>query len=210
MNKGQLVQMLQNKSALADVWFEALVAAMEEYSINTDLRVAAFMAQALHESAHFRVMEENLHYKPKVLYRIFKSHFRSFDDCCAVCAAGPEAIANRIYSNRMGNGDEESGDGWKYRGEGIFQLTGANNFAAAQEATGIDLVTDPSLAKRPVEGSRIACWHFWVNRCNKIADAGDIDTISNIINTGSATKTAIGQETRHELYDSCLSILEDD
>ena len=127
--KDQLAQIIPGNPYL-DHWYDALCEILPDYEINTPQRVAAFMAQCAHESGGFRVLKENLNYKAPSLRKIFPKYFP--DDATANHYASlpnkQEAIANRIYANRMGNGDEASGDGFRYCGRGLIQLTGKENY----------------------------------------------------------------------------------
>ena len=119
----------------AEHWYEALEQLLPDYEINTPERIAAFVAQCAHESGGFRFIKENLNYKAESLRKIFGKYFPT-DELAQAYAKKPEKIANRIYADRMGNGNELSGDGYKYRGRGLIQLTGKTNytwFAASPE-----------------------------------------------------------------------------
>ena len=166
----------------APVWLNPLKAACSQFEIDTPERIAAFLAQAAHESAGFTRLEENLNYSESRLLVVFKKYFTP--TLAKAYARNPEAIANRVYANRMGNGDEESGDGWKNRGRGLFQLTGADNYRRCGEGIGIDLLANPDLLTRPHFAAMSAAW-FWNDRgLNAYADVNDFVAISGIINVG--------------------------
>lgn len=160
----------------------ALEAARTASSVTTARRLCHFMGQIFVETAGLKSMEENLRYRdPARLDAVF-SAVRGVDDAQALIAAGPEAIANRVYANRLGNGDEASGDGWAYRGSGYKQLTGHDNYADIGEAIGVDLEGDPDQARDPVTAAKVA-FAFWDKRgCSQFADAGDIDEITRLVN----------------------------
>ena len=125
LTKDQLKQMVKNP--YIDHWYEALEQLLDDYEINTPLRVAHFIAQCAHESGNFVFIKENLNYKAASLRKVFPKYFPT-DELAAQYANRPERIANRVYANRMGNGDEASGDGWRYCGRGLIQLTGKDNY----------------------------------------------------------------------------------
>jgi putative chitinase len=166
----------------ADVHAEALESARKTSSVNTARRLCHFMGQVFVETGGFRLLEENLNYRdPRRLDTVF-SAVRGTEDAEALIARGPEAIANRVYANRLGNGDESSGDGWRYRGSGYKQLTGRSNFRAIGDIVGIELEAQPELAREPVTAARVA-FAFWdACQCSPLADAGDLDAITEKVN----------------------------
>ena len=129
LTKEQLKQLLP-KNPYIDYWYNALSQLLPDYEINTPQRIAAFMAQCAHESGGFTALEENLNYKPATLRKLFSKYFPTDELAAQYCSKTnkQEAIANRIYASRMGNGDEASGDGFKYKGRGLIQLTGKDNY----------------------------------------------------------------------------------
>ena len=134
LTKQQLKQLLP-KNPYIDQWHNALSQLLPDYEINTPQRIAAFIAQCAHESGNFIFLSENLNYKAESLVKIFGKYFKDIDTAKAY-EKKPEKIANKIYADRMGNGNEASGDGYKYRGRGLIQLTGKTNytwFAASLE-----------------------------------------------------------------------------
>ncbi len=163
--------------------FEApLSAACRRFEINTPARIAGFVAQCRVESAAFTRLEENLRYRtPQVLDDTFRA-VRGLDDAARLIQSGPQAIANRVYADRLGNGDEESGDGWRYRGRGLKQLTGRDNYAAAAQALARPYLTDPDLVAQPADACLTAAWFWHAHKCNHLADAGQWDAITRIVN----------------------------
>jgi putative chitinase len=147
-----------------------LTAAMQEFAVTSPLRAAAFLAQVAEESAGLTAWSENLNYGAPGLLATFPSHFDA--QTAAAYARQPERIANRVYANRMGNGDEASGDGWRYRGRGPIGLTFADNYREYGVALGVDLLGNPDLAATPAVGFRIAGRYFAVNGCRELADDG--------------------------------------
>lgn len=160
----------------------ALEQARLDSSVSTARRLCHFMGQVYVETAGFTVMEENLNYRnPERLDAVF-SAVRGSEDARALIARGPEAIANRVYANRLGNGDEASGDGWRYRGSGYKQLTGRSNYRAIGAIVGMDLEGVPDLARDPANAARVA-FAFWdANDCSPLADAGNLEGITEKVN----------------------------
>lgn len=180
MTQLQLTQLVG--AALAATWYASLEAAMRKHGINTPQRQAHFLAQILHESGGLKSLEENLNYSAGRLVQVWP---RRFDAASAAKYAGkPEAIANRVYGGRLGNGAESSGDGWRYRGRGLIQLTGRANYTAYSKAAGVDAVGNPHLLVAPTFAADAAGW-FWAARgLNEIADTGDIQAVTRRVNGG--------------------------
>lgn len=182
------------------------------FDINTKARLAAFLAQALHETGLFSRMVENLNYSDPVrVAKLFRTGFdtnrdgKISPDEIAVASRylhKPEALANRAYANRMGNGDEKSGMGWKYRGRGIFQLTGLANYAKAADELGQPYLDKPDLVALPPDACLTAA-HFWsCNALNAYIDRGDFDGCTKRINSGMA-----GAEDRRSKFTLALQVL---
>jgi putative chitinase len=178
----QLSSLFGIQFARAQQWVDALNKAMARYDINTPKREAAFLAQIGIESAMLGRVSENLNYSYNGLLSVFPKHFS--DDDAETYARKPEAIANRVYANRFGNDNEASGDGWKYRGRGLIQITFHNNYVAAGDALGIDLVHNPDLLLTRDYAALSAAWYWDSRGCNAMADAGDIHGITHAINGG--------------------------
>jgi putative chitinase len=197
--KEQLKEMIP-KNPYVDQWFEAIYEILPEYEITTPQRVAAFLAQCAHESGGFVFLKENLNYKAASLRRVFPKYFP--DDAIAAQYAGKgEMIANRVYANRMGNGDEASGDGFRYCGRGLIQLTGKNNYTFFAGSLDIP-VEEASEYLQTFEGAvQSACFFWEQNKLNQWADAGDILTLTKRINGGT-----IGLEDRIKHYEHALHI----
>lgn len=170
------------RSRMPDVHARALEAARVRSSVVTPRRLCHFMGQVFVETGGIAHMVENLNYRNAArLDAIFRS-VRGIGDAKALIARGPEAIASRVYANRLGNGDEASRDGWRYRGSGYKQLTGRANYRDIGRVVGIDLEADPELAREPEAAARIA-FAFWDARgCSSLADAGDVEGITARIN----------------------------
>jgi putative chitinase len=196
----QLKQMVPGITHV-DHWIEAFDQLLPDYEINTPKRVAAFIAQCAHESGGFRFLKENLNYKAESLMKTFPKYFSDRDTANAY-AKQPVKIANRVYANRMGNGDEASGDGYRYCGRGLIQLTGKTNydwFAASLEISS----TEASEYLETFEGAaQSACWFWESNNLNVEADAGDIKKMTKKINGGY-----IGLDDRIKHYEHALHVL---
>lgn len=149
----------------------------------TPLRKAHFLAQVGHESADLNVMTENLNYSADALRRVFGKYFPN-SQTAEKYARQPQAIANRVYANRMGNGSEASGDGWLYRGAGLIQLTGKNNHQAFADAVGKPLAGIGDYLRTPQGACQSAAWFWAQNGLNRLADADDIRGITRRINGG--------------------------
>ncbi len=197
--KEQLKEMIP-KNPYVDQWFHAISEILPEYEINTPQRVAAFLAQCAHESGGFIFLKENLNYKAASLRKVFPKYFPD-DATAAAYANKPEKIANRVYANRMGNGDEASGDGFRYCGRGLIQLTGKDNYTFF--AASLDIpVEEASEYLQTFEGAvQSACFFWEQNNLNQWADKGDILTLTKRINGGT-----IGLEDRQKHYQHALHI----
>lgn len=160
---------------------------MEKFAINTPLRLSHFLAQCAHESGNFAAVSENLNYSADSLQKVFKKYFPT-PELAGKYARQPEKIANRVYASRMGNGDEASGEGFKYRGRGYIQLTGKVNYQSFDKVVDEDITANPELVatKYPMLS---AAW-FWNSRnLNKVADVGgtdkDVEAITKVVNGGT-------------------------
>jgi len=203
LSKQQLKELLP-KNPYIDNWHQAMAQLLPDYDINTSNRIAAFVAQCAHESGGFMVLKENLNYKAASLRKLFGKYFPT-DELAQQYASKPnkqEAIANRIYASRMGNGDEASGDGYKYCGRGLIQLTGKSNYTAFADSLEID-PEEASQYLATFEGAaQSACWFWETNNLNQWADKGDIVTLTKRINGGT-----IGLDDRIKHYEHALHVL---
>jgi putative chitinase len=155
---------------------------MDEFQVNTKLRMAAFIAQGMHESTKFTQLEENLYYThADVLYSVFPSQFTGMDDA-AQYLRNPKKLANHVYDLRNGNGNEASGDGWTFRGRGVVQLTGRGNYRAVDQKLGTDYEKNPDKVAQPVDACRTYGSYWMQHQCNSLADLGLIDAITKAIN----------------------------
>jgi putative chitinase len=163
------------KGHVPDKVIDQIPAVSEKFGVNTPLRLAHFLAQCGHESGGFRLTQENLNYSAKGLQGIFKKYFPS-EAVALQYQRNPQKIANKVYASRMGNGDEASGDGFKFRGRGYIQLTGKTNYSAFDKTVDDDITTNPDLVatKYPLLS---AAWFWSKNGLNTIADAGATDEV---------------------------------
>jgi putative chitinase len=165
----------------AETHAKALEEARADSTVNTPRRLCHFLGQVYVETGGFTAMVENFRYRPERLDAVFKA-VKGIEDARALVARGHEAIANRVYANRLGNGDEASGDGWRYRGSGYKQLTGRTNYETIGAIVQMDLVGHPELAREPSTAARVA-FAFWDSKgCSPLADRGDLEGITGRIN----------------------------
>jgi len=181
-------------------WLNPLNDTFDRWEISTLEEQACFIGQFSYESNHFKDLSENLNYRPETLMKLWPKRFPSMDEALKY-AHQPEKIANHIYSNRMGNRDEASGDGWRFRGSAICQLTGHDNFYHAGQALGIDLVHNPDLARTPKYAAQIGGWYWKTHKCNEAAQAKNYNKLTEIINGG-----LFGAEQRIAVMHQCERI----
>ena len=197
----QQLQQIIPKNKYVSYWYTALQQLLPQYEINTPDRIAAFLAQCAHESGGFVFIKENLNYKWASLRKVFPKYFPT-DALAQQYEKQPEKIANRVYANRMGNGPEESGDGWRFCGRGLIQVTGRENYSWFAAS----LQISPEEASEYMEtfegAAQSACWFWESNNLNQWADKGDIVTLTKRINGGT-----IGLEDRKKHYEHCLHVL---
>ena len=215
----QLLQILPNASQVAGVFVPVLNIAMNRYQIVGQKRMAAFIAQVGHESGQLTRLLENLNYSADGLANtwpnryadpdgkggyvkvLVKDRSRNKPNALGLSLAGkPEQIANNVYAGRMGN--TAPGDGWKYRGRGLIQLTGKTNYQLCGEALGLDLLAQPELLEKPQHACMAAAWFWGSNGLNSLADKGDLETITRRINGGLT-----GLADRQALYARALKVL---
>ena len=216
----QLLQILSNAGQVAGVFVPVLNTVMGRYQIVGTKRIAAFIAQVGHESGHLARLVENLNYSADGLANTWPSRYGEPDGkggYVKVQVAGkarnkpntlalsadrkPEQIANMAYGNRMGNA--APGDGWKYRGRGLIQITGKNNYRACGEALRLDLIAKPELLEKPQHACVSAAWFWATIGLNTLADAGSFDAITQRVNGGQT-----GAADRQTLYARALKVLE--
>lgn len=195
------LQQLIPKNPYVKQWHTALAQLLPDYEINTPQRIAAFIAQCAHESGGFTALKENLNYRAVTLRKIFPKYFPT--DALAQQYAGKQAdIANLVYANRMGNGPPESGDGYRYCGRGLIQLTGKDNYTWFAASLQIPVEEAAQYLETFEGAAQSACWFWETNKLNQWADAGDILTLTKRINGGT-----IGLEDRKKHYEHALHVL---
>lgn len=195
------------KNKDAESWYEAAMPMFEKYEINTDLRIAGFMAQCAHESLDFTLLEENLNYSEKALKSVFGRYFGKGKRNAKEYARNPEKIANYVYmdefrSKRGALGNTEPGDGWRFRGRGIKQLTGRRNYESFGKSVGMSAEEAAEYVATRQGALESACWFWEKNNLAKYADADDIVGLTKKINGGT-----IGLEDRTKRYKDAKAIL---
>lgn len=195
-----LINILSVSAVTANNWVDPLNAACSKYGIVSPLRIAAFIAQIAHESANLSAVQENLNYRGVRLLQVFPKYFNAGN--VDAYAGNPTKIANRIYANRMGNGDEDSGDGFKYHGRGLIQITGKYNYAQLTTDAGVDYVNNPDLLAQPAAAAMSAAWFWYKQGLNALADVRQFSNITQKINggqNGAADRLALYAKARAEL-----------
>ncbi|EOD8984362.1 glycoside hydrolase family 19 protein [Pseudomonas aeruginosa] len=202
----QLLQILPNAGHRAGFFVPALNVAMERFGIIAPVRGAAFLAQVGHESGQLTRLVENLNYSAQGLAATWPSRYRGADgkpNALALnLARHPQAIANNTYASRNGNGDEASGDGWRYRGRGLLQITGRANYRTAGAGLGQPLEQEPELLEQPEFAALSAAWWWSTHGLNELADRGEFAAITRRINGGLN-----GQSERLELWERAKAVL---
>jgi putative chitinase len=172
----------------------------EHFDISNPQRMAMFLAQTAHESGNFSAVEENLNYQAKALMAFWPKRFAGVAE---QYARHPQMIANRAYCDRMGNGNEASGEGWAYRGRGLIQLTGKDNYRHCGDALGLDLLSDPDQVSHNPVAVLSAGWFWDTRKLNHHADAGDVEKVTKLINGGT-----IGLADRTAHYHHIVEVLQ--
>ncbi|MBH9322969.1 glycoside hydrolase family 19 protein [Pseudomonas aeruginosa] len=202
----QLLQIFPNAGHRAGFFVPALNVAMERFGITSPVRVAAFVAQVGHESSQLTRLMENLNYSARGLAATWPSRYLGADGPPNALAQGlarnPQAIANNAYASRNGNGDEASGDGWRYRGRGLLQITGRSNYRAVGAGLGQPLEAEPDLLEQPEWAALSAAWWWASHGLNELADRGEFAAITRRINGG-----LIGQAERMALWERAKRVL---
>jgi putative chitinase len=202
----QLVRIMPKSQNVIVAWAGALEQAQLSFGILTPFDVAAFIANIAHESVELTTLTENLNYRdPARLFAMFKTHFRDETEAAQYVNLGPEAIANRVYASRGGNGDEASGDGWRFRGRGPPQLTFRDNYANCSKGIVGDatLVADPDLLTDPEFGAAAAAWYWATTGCSACSAREDFDGCCDLIWRGKKTDRvgdAAGFASRWEYF----------
>ena len=182
-------------------WVDALNETFSRFNITTNNQKAMFIGQCGHECGNFRILEENLNYKAATLMRLWPRRFPTLEKANEY-SGNAKKIANSVYSLRMGNRDEASGDGYRFRGRGCIQLTGHSNYFHAGKALGVDFVMEPNLVATPKFAALTAGWFWSTHNCNAPADALDFTKVTRIINGGT-----IGLDDRIKHTQQALAVL---
>lgn len=198
----QLAECMGCKPSTAEPWVEPMHNAMACFEISTPLRQAHFLAQVGEESDGFRVLVENMNFTTaERLYKVYPKDFKDVEEARPYVGQ-PERIANRVYLGNNGNGDEASGDGWRFRGRGLIQITGRGNYSQCAKAVGVDFVKSPELLAEPHYACMASAW-FWYSRgLNKFADADDVKSVTLRVNGGFS-----GLEPRTRRLENAKKIL---
>ena len=206
LTEQQLLRIFPNARLVAGVFVVALQRAMDEREIDTPARRAAFLAQVGHESSQLTRLVENLNYSARGLAATWPSRYLGADGqpnaLAQRLARNPRAIANNAYASRNGNGDEASGDGWRYRGRGLLQITGRSNYRAAGTGLGQPLEQEPELLEQPEWAAISAAWWWSTHGLNELADRGEFAAITRRINGGLN-----GQAERLALWERAKRVL---
>jgi putative chitinase len=183
------------------VWADALNETFERFNIATPAQQASFIGQASHESGNFKMLVENLNYRAETLMKVWPKRFPTLD-FAKQYERDPKKIANSVYANRMGNRDEASGDGFRFRGRGLFQTTGHSGYYHAGQALGEDFVMNPDLVATPKYAALTAGFFWNTHKLNNFADVEDFKGMTKKINGGF-----IGLEDRIKHIRHALSVL---
>ena len=190
------------KLKIGPEWVDALNQTFEKFNINTPLRQAAFIGQCGHECGNFRILEENLNYRAETLMKLWPKRFPTLE-VANQYARNPKKIANKVYASRMGNRDEASGDGYRFRGRGCIQLTGHANYFHAGNGLRVDFVKEPDLVATPQYAALTAGWFWSTHKLNDLADASNWVGLTKKINGGT-----IGLDDRIKHINHALHALE--
>lgn len=174
---------LQRLHISAD-WVDPLNQTFQRFGILTPRQQAAFIGQCGHECGNFRILEENLNYRAETLMKLWPKRFPTLD-IANQYARNPKKIANKVYADRMGNRDEASGDGYRFRGRGCIQLTGHANYFHAGRALGVDFVMEPDLVATPQYAALTAGWFWDTQKLNALAESGNNLALTKKINGGT-------------------------
>ncbi|SAK98568.1 glycoside hydrolase family protein [Caballeronia pedi] len=200
---------------VAAAWLTPLQLACDKFEINSPLRIAAFLPTLGIESEGLTALIENLNYGAQGLANTWERYSSTGkrggppNALAQRLNRNPQAIANNVYANRMGNGDESSGDGWNYRGRGPIQHTGKDNYVACGLAIDLDLISHPELLEQPANGAMAAGWFWSENKLNALADARNFLGVSRAVNIGNAKSAAMpnGWDRRQALYAAACKAL---
>lgn len=215
ITEAQLLRIMPNARPVAGVFVPALNRALARYRIESPVRQSAFLAQVGHESGQLLRLVESLNYSAHGLAATWPARFAEDprartkipNSLAQALERRPIAIANAVYSGRMGNGPESSGDGWRFRGRGLLQITGRANYRAAGIGIGQPLEEQPELLEQPEHAAMASAWWWSAHGLNDLADAGRFQDIGSIINTGQPGRVPHGAAERQALYERALEVL---
>lgn len=199
ITEDNLVKALGISTVTAQKWLQPLIDVCTKYEITTSHRICMFLAQIAHESEKFTHTQENLNYSAQGLVKTFPHYFSV--SMAPSYVGHPDKIANVIYANRMGNGNATSGDGYKFRGRGLIQLTGKYMYAHCAIGLKLDLGNNPDLLLTPENAAASAGWFWSMHKLNDLSDACDIQGVTKVINGG-----LIGLTERQSFYNQCRKI----
>lgn len=183
-------------------WVDALNETFNRFNILTVNQQAMFIGQCSHECGNFKLLEENLNYRAATLMKLWPKRFPT-QEIANAYEKNPRKIANMVYASRMGNRDETSGDGYRFRGRGAIQLTGHSGYYHAGKALGVDFVANPDLVSTPKYAALTAGWFWDTHKCNPPADALDFTKVTKIINGGT-----IGLDDRIKHVNQALAVFQ--
>jgi putative chitinase len=209
MNIEQFARCMEALPEVAKEWYPHFMKCFDRYKVEDKLQQAAMMAHAGHETGSLNRFTENLNYNAQSLMRMWPKRFPTLESAISA-EHNQEKIANIAYGNRYGNGPFGTGDGWKYRGRGPFQITFADNYRACGKSLNLDLLGNPDLLLKPEHGAMAAGWYWTWKGCNSVALLDDIDATSDLINIGKRTDTvgdAHGYKDRQRRYVNCKAVL---
>jgi len=186
---------------IGNQWVDPLNETFDRFGIASTIQQAAFIGQCGHECANFRILEENLNYRAATLMRLWPKRFPT-QEIANAYAGNPKKIANMVYASRMGNRDESSGDGFRFRGRGCIQLTGSTNYYNAGKALGVDFWAEPDLVSTPKYAALTAGWFWSTHKCNESAAQQDWVRLTKIINGGT-----IGLDERIAQANQAIAVL---
>lgn len=205
MNREQFQAAAGISDALTAKWYDPTEQAMFQFAVVSPVRAACFIATVGHESGGFTRLVENLNYSAEGLLKTFGKYYTPA--LAEQHARKPELIANRVYGGRMGN--DQPGDGYKYRGRGLIQLTGKDNYRQIGQHLGVDLLGNPAFLELPEYAARASAAWWAINGCNEYADSGGLLTVSKKVNIGNAysDKTPNGWADRKQRYERAIKVL---
>ena len=195
------VDQLQRLKISAE-WVDPLNETFARFGINTPILQGAFIGQCGHQCANFKILEENLNYRAATLMKLWPKRFPT-QEIANQYAGNPKKIANMVYASRMGNRDEASGDGYRFRGRGCIQLTGSTNYFNAGKALGVDFWAEPDMVATPKYAALTAGWFWSTHKCNAAAETQDWVKLTKIINGGT-----IGLDERIKHTNEAIYILQ--